>query len=104
MKKAGKVVKREATAEGGRLITRCAWCNSIRNNTGGWQAAKGTEQEGSFTHTICLTCLKNADPELHRVVSEILEKKQAVTKGKRKDEVSSFRFIASRSATRRSPD
>jgi len=86
-KKSGKAASQKTAAEGGRLITRCAWCNSIRNNTGGWQQSDDSGDSGQghlYTHTICLTCLKNADPELHRAVSEILEKEQAVTKGNTK--------------------
>jgi len=65
------------------VITRCAWCNSIRNNIGEWESAedfRDSGQEWLFTHTICLECLKEADPELHKVVSAILEEEQSKQK------------------------
>ena len=66
------------------MIARCAWCNSIRNDIGGWEPAEDVRDSGQeclFTHTICLKCLKKADPELHKTVSEILKEEQSKQKG-----------------------
>ena len=70
------------------MTDRCAFCNSIRRKTKGKASAEDARdsgQESLFTRTICLTCLKNADPELHKMVSAMLAEKQAVTKCRQKE-------------------
>lgn len=66
------------------MIIQCAWCNCIRDDHGQWQVSdkKMKEiQECKITHTICLECLKNLDPELHKEVSEKMGAEQSGQRG-----------------------
>ena len=54
------------------------------SGVGGWEPAEDVRDSGQeclFTHTICLKCLREADPELHKTVSEILKEEQSKQKG-----------------------
>jgi PAS domain S-box-containing protein len=60
------------------LLPMCAWCNKVRDDRGYWKRVETYIQEhsdASFTHGICPSCLKKADPETYAQYTEEIGEK-----------------------------
>ena len=82
------------------LLPMCAWCNKVRDDSGYWKRVETYIQEhsdASFTHGICPSCLKKADPETYELYSEEIVKEFKIEKRKfkRSQHTNTFNYIAS---------
>jgi hypothetical protein len=82
------------------LLPMCAWCKKVRDDGGYWKRVETYIQEhsgASFTHGICPSCLKKADPETYELYSEGIVKKFKIEKRQfeRKQFKDTFNYISS---------
>jgi CHASE3 domain sensor protein len=52
------------------LIPICAWCKSVRSDTGYWQSVEQyvrTHSEARFSHGVCPSCAEKFKDEIHRL-------------------------------------